>query len=54
MVKMVKPKIIRHINRCQGQVRLTIPLEIADRLGWQNKDVVEVKEKDGVMTIEKI
>ena len=49
-----KTKIIRHINRCQNQVRLTIPKDIADRLGWRNKDVVEIKEKDGVVSIEKI
>ena len=57
MVKMVKePKyrIIRQINKCQNQVRLTIPKEIADRLEWHNKDAVEIKEKDGVITVEKI
>ena len=54
MVKETKPRIIRHINRCKGQVRLTVPKNIADQLGWQNKDVVEIKEKNGVMTVEKI
>ena len=54
MVKETKPRIIRHINRCKGQVRLTVPKEIADRFGWRNKDIVEIKEKDGVMTVEKI
>ena len=49
-----KPKIIRHINRCKGQVRLTIPKDIADQLGWQNKDVVEIKEKNGEVTVVKI
>lgn len=54
MVKELKPRIIRQINKCQNQVRLTIPKAIADRLGWRNKDAVEIKEKDGVVSIEKI
>jgi len=54
MVKMNKPKIIRNVTEHNGQYKITIPKKIAFKMGLQNKDAVEIKEKDGIVTIEKI
>ena len=54
MDKMDKPRIIRNVTEHNGQFTVTIPKEIAFKMKLQNKDAVEIKEKDGIITIEKI
>ena len=54
MNKMNKPRIIRNVAEYKGQYKVTIPKEIALKMGLQNKDAVEIKEKDRIITIEKI
>ena len=52
--KMDKPRIIRNVTEHNDQYKITIPKEIALKMGLQNKDAIEIKEKDGIITIEKI
>jgi len=54
MDKMDKPRIIRSVTEHNGQYTMTIPKEIALKMGLQNKDAVEIKEKDGIITVKKI
>ena len=51
---MDKPRIIRNVTEHNGQYKITIPKEIALKMGLQNKDAIEIKEKYGIITIEKI
>ena len=51
---MNKPRIIRNVAVYNGQYKITIPKEIALKMGLQNKDAIELSYNNGILTIKKL